>query len=55
MAEVKGATSRAEHWVAIESVDGDTIRMMDPGSKATDMWAEYPWQKTSQLSIFRAS
>lgn len=55
VAEVKGATSRAEHWVAIESVDGDTIRMMDPGSKATDMWAEYPWQKTSQLSIFRAS
>ena len=52
VAEVKGNTG--QHWVAIDSVNGNTINMMDPGSKATDMWKQYNWNNTSTLHYFRA-
>ncbi len=51
VAEVKGNTG--QHWVAIDSVNGDTINMMDPGSTSTNMWQEYPWGNTSTLAYFR--
>lgn len=51
--EVKGNTG--QHWVAIDSVNGNTINMMDPGSSATDMWSEYNWQNTSQIVYYRVS
>lgn len=51
VAEVKGDTG--QHWVAIDSVNGDTINMMDPGSTSTDMWSEYNWKNTSALSYYR--
>ena len=51
--EVKGNTG--QHWVAIDSVVGDTINMMDPGSTATDMWSEYNWANTSRLVYYRVS
>ena len=51
VAEVKGNTG--QHWVAIDSVSNDTIRMMDPGSTSTDMWAEYPWGNTSTIAYFK--
>lgn len=49
-AEVKGNTG--QHWVAIDSISGDSIRMMDPGSTGTDMWATYDWRNTSRLECF---
>ena len=46
---------RNEHWVAIDSVNGDKVKMMDPGSKSTDMWGEYNWANTKSLSYFKVS
>lgn len=51
VAEVKGDTG--QHWVAIDSVSNDTVKMMDPGSSSTNMWTEYAWQNTSALSYFK--
>lgn len=51
VAEVKGNTG--QHWVAIDSVSGDTINMMDPGSASTDMWAQYNWANTSELAYYK--
>ena len=53
VAEVKGNTG--QHWVAIDSVNGDKVTMMDPGSKSTDLWGEYNWANTSALAYFKAS
>lgn len=50
-AEVKGNTG--QHWVAIDTISGSSVIMMDPGSTATDMWAQYPWQNTSTLACFK--
>ena len=52
IAEVKGKVI-GEHWVAIDSVSGDTIKMMDPGSDATDMWKEYNWDNTSTIVYYK--
>lgn len=53
VAEVKGNTG--QHWVAIDSVSGTTINMMDPGSTATSMWDQYNWANTSTLAYFKVS
>ena len=53
VAEVKGSTG--QHWVAIDSVKGDKVTMMDPGSTSTDLWGEYNWVNTSTLAYFKAS
>ena len=53
VAEVKGNTG--QHWVAIDKVEGDTIKMMDPGSSSTDMWSQYSWSNTSRLVVFKVS
>ena len=53
VAEVKGNTG--QHWVAIDSVNGDVITMMDPGSNSTDMWSEYNWANTSTLVYYRVN
>ncbi len=52
VAEVKGNTG--QHWVAIDSVNGESITMMDPGSAATDMWSQYNWANTSRFVVFNA-
>lgn len=52
VAEVKGNTG--QHWVAIDSVNGNTINMMDPGSTSTNMWQEYSWKNTSRVVWFKA-
>ena len=49
--EVKGNTG--QHWVAIDSVSGSTINMMDPSSDATDMWGQYNWSNTSQIVYYQ--
>ena len=49
--EVKGNTG--QHWVAVDSVNGTSIKMMDPGSTGTDMWKEYNWANTSRIVYYR--
>ena len=51
MVEVKGNTG--QHWVALDTIQGDNILMMDPGSKATNLWEEYNWQNTSTIITFK--
>ena len=53
VAEVKGDTG--QHWVAIESVSGDAIKMMDPGSTATNMWNQYNWVNTSRIVYYKVN
>ena len=53
VAEVKGNTG--QHWVAIDSINGDIINMMDPGSNATSMWKEYNWVNTSRIVYYKVS
>ena len=50
VAEVKGPTG--QHWVAVDGISGNDVLMMDPASKETIMWKQYPWQNTSQFSYF---
>lgn len=49
--EVKGTTG--QHWVAVMSINGYTINMVDPGSDGTDMWSSYNWKNTSQFVYFK--
>ncbi len=51
VAEVKGNTG--QHWVAIDSVNGDTVNMFDPASTSTNMWQQYNWKNTSRLAYFK--
>ena len=53
VAEVKGNTG--EHWVAVDSVSGNSIKMLDPGSQATDMWSQYNWNNTSTFVYFKTN
>ena len=52
VAEVKGNTG--QHWVAVESISGDTINMIDPGSNSTNMWSEYGSNNTSTFVYYEA-
>lgn len=52
VAEVKGNTG--QHWVAVDSISGNTINMMDPGSTSTNMWQQYQWKNTSRVVWFKA-
>ena len=49
-AEVKGNTG--QHWVAIDTIQGNTVIMMDPSSTGTNLWGTYPWYNTSRLAYF---
>ena len=51
VAEVKGNTG--QHWVAVDSVNGNTINMLDPSSSSTDMWGYYNWANTSTFAYYR--
>ena len=51
VAEVKGNTG--QHWVAIDSINGDVINMMDPSHATTDMWATYNWANTSTFAYYK--
>ncbi|MCI8547784.1 MAG: hypothetical protein HFJ38_02715 [Bacilli bacterium] len=50
MVEVKGNTG--QHWVAVDSVSGSDVIMMDPGSQATNMWDQYNVKNTSRIVYF---
>lgn len=49
--EVKGNTG--QHWVAVDTLANGDITMMDPGSSATNLWQQYPWQNTSTIAYFK--
>lgn len=49
--EVKGG--QGQHWVAVDSVNGTNIKMLDPGSKATNLWKQYDWNRTSVIQCFK--
>ena len=49
--EVEGDTG--QHWVAIDSISGNTINMMDPSTNSTDMWSQYNWVNTSKIVSFK--
>lgn len=42
------------HWVAIDSVSGTTVNMMDPGSQSTNLWSEYSVAGTVRIVYFQA-
>lgn len=52
--EVLGATDTVQHWVALDSVNNNTIIMIDPGSDLIDMWKTYDWNLTTQFVYFKA-
>ena len=45
--------SRGQHWVAIDSVNGDNISMYDPASQSTDLWSQYNSNDSSAVSYFK--
>ena len=48
-------STNGQHWVAIDSVNGNTINIMDPGSNVTNLWGsgKYTPQSTKTLNIFK--
>ena len=43
-----------QHWVAIDSISGNTINIMDSGKEnSTNLWASYDWTRTSTLAYYR--
>jgi len=53
--EVKGATQGSQHWVAMMSVNGNNVNIVDPASDKTDLWSAYEWGKTTQFNYFKAN
>lgn len=51
--EVMGNTG--QHWVAIDSVNGDHIFMYDPATQYTDLWSRYNYNNTSAIAYFKVS
>lgn len=49
--EVKGNTG--QHWVAVDSIQGSSIIMMDPASNATNMWEQYDSKNTSRFGYYK--
>lgn len=54
IAEVMG--DEGNHWVAINSVNGNNIKIMDPdppkGSNSNNMWEVYKWKNTSRILYY---
>ena len=44
-----------QHWVAIDSVSGSTVNMLDPGSSSTNLWSEYSPASVTRIVYFKAS
>lgn len=53
--EMLGATDTAQHWVALDRVNNNTILMIDPGSDGIDLWKQYDWNLTSQFVYFKVT
>ncbi len=51
--EVKGGTHNSEHWVALDNVSNNGIKMLDPSSDFINLWDLYDWNKTSQFIYFK--
>lgn len=48
-------STNGQHWVAIDSVNGNTIRIMDPATNITDLWGggKYTPSSTKTLNLFK--
>lgn len=42
------------HWVAVDSVTSTKVKMMDPGSSSTDLFAKYAASGMTQLRLYKA-
>lgn len=49
--EVKGG--QGQHWVAVDKVTSNGVKMLDPGSKATNLWKQYDYNRTSMIQCFK--
>ena len=52
---VAEVSPRGEHWVAIDSINGNTVKMLDPATNYTDLWGsgKYTPQSTKTLNLFK--
>ena len=48
-------STNGQHWVAIDSVNGNTINILDPATNITNLWGsgKYTPQSTKTLNIFK--
>ena len=48
-------STSGQHWVAIDAVNGNSIRILDPATNITDLWGsgKYTPQSTRTLNIFK--
>lgn len=48
-------STNGQHWVAIDSVNGNSIKIMDPATNITDLWAsgKYTPSSTKTLNLFK--
>ena len=48
-------STSGQHWVAIDSVNGNSIRIMDPATNVTDLWGsgKYTPQSTKTINLFK--
>ena len=51
--EVMGNTG--QHWVAVDSVNGENIFMYDPDTQYTDLWSRYNYNNTSAVAYFKVN
>ena len=48
-------STSGQHWVAIDTVNGNSIKVMDPATNITDLWGsgKYTPQSTKTLNLFK--
>ena len=48
-------STNGQHWVAIDNVSGNSIKIMDPATNLTDLWSsgKYTPSSTKTLNIFK--
>ena len=47
------AVNNGGHWVAVESVNGNDIKMMDPAKSSTSLFSSYSASGVSQVRVFK--
>ena len=46
--------SNGGHWVAVDSIDGNNVRMIDPGTNEVDLWSRYNYNTVKSIVYFKA-
>jgi len=49
------SVKNSSHFVAIDSVNGDEVIMMDPGSSSTSLFEKYPASGVNSLRLFKGA